>query len=87
MDNAFAVVLIAAIIITAFGMSHLNMTDADKADLATKTVLYQKFIGFCRVGFILLVIGIGVYACSQALSRSSGGSCDWDSHGEHCDAY
>lgn len=46
-----------AMVVTVFGMSHLSISDADKAKLAKKPWIHQTFVQFCRVSFIVLAVG------------------------------
>jgi len=83
--DRYAIILVFVFVISVFGMSHLNLSDADKSNLATKPKIYQAFIQFCRVTWIIFAVGCGLFIVADGCS--SRGPCDYDSRGEHCDPY
>ena len=58
------------------------MSDADKASLAQKPVIYRHLIQFCRVACIIMALGCVLLFAAQGLGR--GRDCDYGSRGEHC---
>jgi hypothetical protein len=85
MGNFALAIILFIMVVSVFGISHINMSDADKANLATKPMIYQKFIQFCRVGWIVLAIGCLLYIAGQGMMKSHDHSdCIYDTQGEDC---
>lgn len=74
MDNLLLVgAALAMLVILTAGMSHLFMTEKDKADLATKSEAYRGFIQLCRIFVILVVIVVIVLSLGMCMDGGSGG--------------
>lgn len=82
--NAYLTFMLFTLVVSIIGMSHLNLSDEDKENLAKKPLIYQKFIQFCRASWIILAIGCVLWIAADGLGSRDGGDCDYDSHGRHC---
>lgn len=80
-------ILLAVFVISAFGMTHLNLSDADKAALAAKPAIYRGFINLCRRLWLVMIVGVVLWIVVSGLGNSGGGDCDYSRNGASCTPY
>jgi hypothetical protein len=76
--------LLAIGLVAALGMSSMNMTAADKADLAAKSPAYQALVKVCRrVCYAVVIVAI-LWMLKDCVGRSGGGDCQYGRTGVQC---
>jgi hypothetical protein len=88
MDNLLLIgAAVGMFVILPVGMSHLFLSEKEKAEVAAKSSAQRAFIQFCRIASIIFLL-IGVFALvGQCVASSSGGSsgdCEYGRTGRYC---
>ncbi|MFZ0267220.1 hypothetical protein [Caulobacter sp.] len=70
--------------VAGLGMSSINMTAKDKADLAAKPALYQALVKMCRwVCYAVVVVAV-LWMLKDCVGRSGGSDCQYGRTGAQC---
>jgi hypothetical protein len=76
--------LLAVSIVAALGMSSINMTAKDKAELAAKPAAYQGLVKLCRwICYAVVVVAV-LWMLKDCVGRSGGGDCEYGRTGVQC---
>ena len=72
-------------VILPFGLSHMFLSEKDRAELASKSDGYRAWIQLCRTLTILVHVGIIVLLVAQCISSGgSGPDCEYGRTGARC---
>lgn len=72
--------LVVFMVAMVFGGPYLFQSQADKDDLKTKPVVWQRWIALCRIVLVVGALGVGVMSVGMCASQPDSG-CHYEYRG------